>query len=197
MASVLRVKNAHLFLLDLLEEAVPLSEERLDDLAAAQSIFKIRFVCDPPAKDDRHLRLLPVLALAAASLTESRMIYDLYQRRVFGVDELSALLKNRQDAARAEVHVRTRWSGPPTPTASTTGLCKKALPELTTEPMEADEENLVTYVVNEAAKAVWTEGAIPETTDVEYFDGHFRVHFQPRKKNDTEVKVRILRREPI
>jgi hypothetical protein len=193
LACVLRARNAHLFMLDLLEEAVPLDKERLDDLAGAQALFKIRFVCDPPARDDRHLRLLPALAYAAASLSGSRMIYDLYQRRVFGIDELGELLQNRQDAARSEVHVRVRWNGLPSPGASTFGLSKKALPDLATNAMEADEENLVTYVVNEAAKTVWAEGNVPEMTEVEYFDGHFQVHFQPHKAGDSHVQIRIMR----
>lgn len=197
MALIRRDKNAHLFMLDLLEEAVPLSEEQLDALAAAQALYKVRYVCEPPAKDDRHLRLLPHIALACAQLRGSSMIYDLYQRRVFSTEELAALLANGQDAARAEVHVKVRWTGPPEPRAQSRGLSKKAMPELTTEPMEADEENLVMYVLYEGAKAAWANGTVPPATDVEYFGGMFEMRTIEKAKGHGASNVRILRKEPI
>ena len=197
MALVRRAKNAHLFMLDLLEEAVPLDGGRLDDLANAQALFKVRYVCDPPAKDDRHLRLLPHIALASAQLASAGMIYDLYQRRVFGVEELANLLAKGQDGARAEVHVRVRWTGLPEPRAQTRGLVKKGIPELITEPMEADEENLVCHVLGEAAKAAWTEGSLPALTAVEYFGADIEVRPIEKVRNPGDASVRILRKELI
>ncbi|HLK16941.1 MAG TPA: hypothetical protein VKT78_19205, partial [Fimbriimonadaceae bacterium] len=197
MALVKRSRNAHLFMLDLLEEAVPLDEARLDDLATAQSLYKIRYVCDPPVKDDRHLRLLPHVALVCAQLTKAGMIYDLYQRRVFSVDELAGLLAKKQDAARADVHVKVRWTGLPDPRGQTRGLVKKGIAELNTEPMETDEENLVTYVLGEAAKAAWEAGEIPPSVDVEYFGAQFEVRPIEKVRSTLDANVRILRKEPI
>lgn len=195
MALVRRAKNAHLFMLDLLEEAVPLDEARLNDLANAQSLYKVRYVCDPPAKDDRHLRLLPHIALVIAQLAGAGMIYDLHQRRVFSVDELSGLLAKGQDAARAEVHVRVRWTGLPEPRAQSRGLAKRGMPEMVTEPMEADEENLVTFVLGEGAKAAWAAGLIPATTGVEYFGADLEVRVIEKVRNLGDANVRILRKE--
>ena len=197
MGLVRRGKNAHLFLLDLLEESVPLDEARLVDLANAQALYKVRYVCDPPAKDDRHLRLLPHIALAAAQLTNAGMIYDLYQRRVFGVDELAGLLVKGQDAARAEVHVRVRWTGLPEPVAQSRGLVKKGIAELNTEPMEADEENLVTYALGEAVKATWGEGSLPASTDVEFFGAEIEIRAIEKVRNPGDPNVRILRKERL
>ncbi|MHB8635455.1 MAG: hypothetical protein ACYC96_03170 [Fimbriimonadaceae bacterium] len=195
MALVRRSKNAHLFMLDLLEEAVPLDEARLEDLANAQALFKIRYVCDPPAKDDRHLRLLPHLALVAGQLAGAGMIYDLYQRRIFSIDELAQLLAGGQDAARADVHVRVRWTGLPEPRAQTRGLVKRGITELNTEPMEADEENLVSFVLSETAKAAWAAGAMPGLTDVQYFGADFEARAVEKLRNPGDPNVRILRKE--
>lgn len=195
LALIRKDKNAHLFLLDLLEEAVPLDEARLDDLANAKSLYKVRYICDPPAKDDRHLRLLPHIALASARVTGSTMIYDLVQRRVFSTDELAELLVRGQDSARVEVHARVRWSGSQEPRAETRGLSKKGLRELQTEAMEADEENLVTFVLGEAAKAAWSAGEMPACVDVEYFGAEFEVRPIEKVRNPGDPNIRILRKE--
>jgi hypothetical protein len=193
MAVLLRSKNAHLFVSDLLEEATPMSPEQLQLVANADALMKIRYVCDPPASDDRYLKLLPKIALATARLTGGGPIYDLPQRRVFDVSEMEALLPIRLDAARGEVHVRAFWVDGMQPRAETRGLRKKGLAELRTGAMEPDEQVLVTHLVEEAGREIWKQGELPEKVVLNYFETEFEVRLEKPKKPGP-VMVHLLRR---
>lgn len=189
----LRAKNAHLYIRDLLEELVPIDAVQLSALSNSKAILKIRYVCDPPAKDHRHIKALPKIALAVAELSGSDLIYDLYQRRTFGREQLELMLQPRMDPGRADVHVSTVWLDTIEPRTETRGLRKKGLPELSTQSMEADEKNLVMYLVGEAAHAIWEAGMLPEKLTFDYFDNPFEITFEASKPGDPTVRVHLLR----
>ncbi len=192
IALVLRSKNPHIFRPDLIGDEVATTKELLEALAGSTALIKIRYVSEEPLPDNRHLRMLPNLVVAAGTLANATAVYDVQQETLLPFAEFVTDLRRNPDPARPDFHVRSLWkplsSGGQ---AESRGLTKVGLRDFATKGMNADEQVLVTSVVEEAARQVFATTRFPESVVIESFNDRFRVVFDPRGKE--KVQAVILR----
>lgn len=192
IALVLRTKNPHVFRPDLIGEGVTPTKELLENLAGSEALIKIRYISEDPLEDNRHLRMLPNLVVAAGTLANATAVYDTQQEVLTTFPDFVDELKRNPDPARPDFHVRSLWK----PLASggqaeSRGLAKVGLRDFATKGMNADEQVLVTNVVEEAARQVFATVRFPESVVVESFNDRFRVVFDQKVKG--LVQATILR----
>jgi hypothetical protein len=190
-----RARNPLVFRPDLfLEDAVP-SKDALERLAQAKSLIKVRYMSEAVLKDTRHLQFMPHLADAMSDLAEGLIVYDVVCEQIYAAEDFRALLEKNNNAERPDIHVRVVWhldqdgSG----TAATKGLRKVGLAELRTDPVEPDQEVLVTGLLHRAAhqlvRAPSTEGPL----EFEEFGDTFILERFTVKGEHTRVAIKRRR----
>jgi len=196
IALILRSKNPHVFRPDLFADYIEPTPEILAALAESKAVAKVRYLSEVRLKSDAHLQLLPYLAYAYCKLANGKAIFDVTAEKLLSVPDLFALLKQDKNAKRPEVHLHTIWTQQEEGgRVETRGLVKKGLPELVTASIESDERMLVTNLIDEAAKKLWTEESMPEQIEVESYDDRFQILLgKPEKGRST---VRIMRVQAV
>lgn len=195
IALVLRSKNPRLFRPDLFEEYIEPTVEMLSIMSQSNSVVKIRYISEVRLKSDSHLQLLPYLAYAYAKLASGKAVYDVTAERLMMIDDLVSQLKADSNATRPDFHVNTIWrrtgSGG---RAETRGLAKKGMPELVTLDVEPDERLLVTGLVEEAGKRLWTAESFPSEVDIESFADTFKLLMSPPREGRSQVRIMRVQR---
>ncbi len=193
IALALRSKNPHAFRPDLIGDQVAVTKQLLEVLAESNAMIKIRYLSEEPLADNRHLRLLPNLVVAAGALALAMAVYDVEAQMLFAFDNFVSALRTNPDSARPDFHVRSLWhsleSGG---RAESRGLAKVGLKDFATKDMNTDEQVLVSAVVDEAARQLFATCRYPESLVVETFGDKFRVVFDQKLK-DGMVQAAILR----
>lgn len=190
IALVLRSKNPHVFRPDLIGEEVRTTKELLECLADSVALIKIRYISEEPLPDNRHLRMLPNLVVAAGTLGNACAVYDAQQETLSTFANFVSELRRNPDPARPDFHVRSLWkplsSGGQ---AESRGLAKVGLRDFATKGMNADEQVLVTNVVEEAARQVFATARFPESVVIESFNDRFRVVFDQKSKGTVTAVI--------
>lgn len=193
IALVLRAKNAHVFRPDLFEEHVEPTPDRLAALADSQSFVKIRFISESELQDHRHLRFLAHAADAVAAMGDGRAVYDVTAERLYTIEEFGQDLDLAGDAASPEFQCQVVWQRSHVGgTAETRGLVKIGHPELSTEEMNADQQVLVTAILEEVIRRLWNEPQLPPAVEVSYFEDPYRVEIGPVRKGKAHVALMRL-----
>lgn len=187
---LLRSKNPNIFRPDLFEEHVEPTAAILERLANSESVVKIRYISEEPLKNRANVQLLPHLAGAVADLGDGQVIYDCMKEELTSAEDLTNLLSTQLDLTSADIQVRAVWrklehGG----WAETRGMRKVGLPELATDPMEPDEQVLVTEVLEAAAKKLWDAEVFTEQLRVEAFDDTFHVILAPPRDRMSHVQI--------
>lgn len=190
MGLALREKNPRLFRPDLLGEVAEPTPEILARLAEAQGMVKVRYVSETPLPDRRHLQFLLHAADAIAATGGGRVVFDPAKETLLTAEDLSALLDEHFDATVFELHVRTEWSDAvDSGTASTYGMVKVGLPELTSLPAPSDHRFLVVQLIEEAARRMWERGDVPADMVIEAFGDQFRLTFARSERDRAHVQI--------
>jgi hypothetical protein len=193
IALVLRARNAHVFRPDLFDEHVEPTAELLEGLSDSSSFAKLRFISEDPLPDHRHLLFLAHAADSVADLGQGNVIYDVVAERLYTAQEFSSAIDRVEDAAHVDFQTQVVWSKSNAGgVAETRGLIKVGLPELTTEPMNADQRVLVTAILEQVIRQVWEINALPSAVDVSYFDDSYRVEIKPRRKGPAHISLMKL-----
>ncbi|HJP83149.1 MAG TPA: hypothetical protein VJ835_06540 [Fimbriimonadaceae bacterium] len=191
IALILRSKNPHVFRPDLFDEHIEPTAELLEKMAESQAVVKIRYLSESPLKSDAHLQLLPYLAYAYCKLADGLAVFDVNAERLFTREELQSELRD-SNARRPELHLNTVWHREPEGGhVETRGMIKKGLAELVSADVHSDERLLVSGLIEEAAKRLWTAEQFQEQVEVESFSDLFRLILSVPK--DGKSTVRILR----
>lgn len=191
-ALILRSKNPHVFRPDLFGEEVEPSKDLLTRLAEARSLAKVRFVSEQPLTDRLHLRFIPAMAGAMAHLGGGLVLFDAVCEKLLPAEELNAAIEGGADLEGADWQTRVLWrSTTDGGRAETRGLVKVGLREIVTNDAPADHQVLVTQVLEEVVRRLWTEGAFPPEMSVVCYDDEFKITFL--KDSPGPVKVRIQR----
>lgn len=189
---VRRKANPHVFRPDLFFDHAEPSAEMLQALAESPAMVRARYISTEPVLDDRHARLLPYLAYGIAKLGDGTVMYDAVSEELLETSTLVARLRGDKKQAEPSSHARVVWMAEPIGGhAETRGLVKRGLPELSTEPVHADERVVVTSILQEAIAQLWGQARLPESLDVQLFDDTFRLMLRTSRKGP--AKVRILR----
>jgi hypothetical protein len=189
-ALVLRSKNPHVFRPDLFETHVEPTAEDLANLSESPALQKVRYVSEEPLRDDRYLQLLPHMAVAVAELSGAKVVFDTVAEKLFNVAWLKQELEKTADATRPDLHLRVIWkTSDGGGHAETRGLVKIGLPEIATEPSNADQKVLLTTVLEEAATLVWEARSLPLKLFVEVYQDMFELHLTPTTKGPYKARV--------
>jgi len=187
---VLRAKNPHVFRPDLIGEDVEPTPEALQALSQARALLKIRYLSEVPLGDARHVHFVTHMAMAAADLAQSRLVYDVVGSRLIDVPSLRQELHADPQAAKPELQVVVRWLDDDLGGhAETRGLLKVGLPELATAPSPKDQRVLILYLVEEAVKTLWRNMSYPEEMTVEAFDDTFKLLILPQAKGPYVIRI--------
>jgi len=192
LALVLRSKNTHVFRPDIFRTTLEPSAEILTALSKSHSLVKVRYICQEPLEDDRHLQFLPHMAAAVCDLGNGLAIYDVTAERMFTPKEMSDALAACLDVTGFDFHVNVIWerdlrSGH----SESKGLIKKGLPEICSEDAHLDQRVLVQEVITEAARALWESREMAQQLEVAAFGDQFRV--EVTKTKNGPYKARIFR----
>lgn len=191
-ALVLRSKNPHVFRPDLFDAHVEPTAEDLAMLSESKALQKVRFISEEPLKDDRYLQFLPHMALAVAEIAGASIIFDTVGERLIQTSWLRKEMERNGDATRADLHLRVVWkSSGGEGIAETRGLLKIGLPEIATEPANADQRVLLTALLESAATQVWEARSMPLKVFVEAYQDMFELQLTPAGKGP--YKARIFR----
>lgn len=192
VALVLRSKNPHVFRPDLFSETEA-DAESLAALSAAQSMVKLRYVSEEPLNDDRHMRFLPHLADAYAQVGKGVLIYDAMAEQLIKPNELFEMLSENPTISDPGLHFRVVWKRDGEGAyASTKGLIKKGLPELTSAMARPDNQLLITEVIQAVGEKVWQEG-FAEEMRVTCFGDEFIALAQPGKGTPRTLHIQRVR----
>lgn len=189
---VLRSKNPVQFRPDLFDVHVEPTPESLQMLGNAQALARIRFLSEGSTKDDRHLRLMPYLAFAAARRGNSTLLFDVVTERLLTLEEFGNLIKKDRKLAKATFHTRVVWQ--PLETggqAETRGMAKKGWPELRTLPVREDQRVLITEVLEQTIEALWAEKTLPSHFKVKAYEDEFEILFG--EASEGWLPVRVMR----
>lgn len=190
IALVLRAKNAHVFRPDLFDEHVEPTVELLEGLSASASFVKLRFISEDPLPDHRHITFLAHAADAVASLAQGNVVYDVVAERLYTAQEFYEAIDRVGDVSQPDFQTQVVWSRNNSGgIAETRGLVKAGLPELATEPMNADQRVLVTAILEQAIREVWNLQALPASLDMTYYDDDYRAEIKPRRKGPALVML--------
>lgn len=191
-----RARNPLVFRPDLfLEDAVP-SKEALQLLSEAQSLIKVRYMSEAVLKDTRHLQFLPHLADTMTDLAEGLIVYDVVCEQLYTAHDFKALLEKNNNTERPDVHVRVLWHVDQADGAGyavTKGLRKVGLPELKTDPVQADQEVLVTGLLHRAAHSLIREPGTDQAFEFEEFGDTFILERVPARGEHTRVAIKRRR----
>jgi hypothetical protein len=169
IALVLRSKNAYLFRPDILHPSLEVTEEQLLLLADSRSFAKVRFLSEEPVRDDRYLKFLPAVARAIAELGGGQLILDTIGERLLNPEILRG----------GEVGPTIRWvPGPTGGHVETIGLKKRGVPEIRTEPIEADERWIVAEIIEQVARSAWDQSELSPSAMATAYDDQFRVDLE-------------------
>lgn len=187
---VLRTKNPHVFRPDLFEDHLEPTAEHLHLMSTSKAIAKIRYLSEIRLKTDAHLQLLPYLSYAYAKLGNGNAIYDVSAERLMTVPDLLEQLKADKNARRPEIHLQTIWRKTEDGgRAETRGLIKKGMPDLVTHEVHSDERLLVTGLLEEAGRRLWTQSQFPEQVEVESYNDLFRLMLAPPRNGRSQVRI--------
>ncbi len=189
-----RAKNPLVFRPDLFESDLEPSKEVLQRLSDAQSLIKLRYMSEAVLKDTRHLQFMPHLADAMNDLAQGLLVYDVVCERLYTTDEFKALLDKNNNAERPDVHVRVVWhvDNDGLGFATTKGLRKVGLPELKTDPVQGDQEVLVTGLVHRTAHHLVRNPSDESVLEYEEFGDTFLI--ERRERQGEHLAVGIKRR---
>lgn len=190
-----RSKNPLVFRPDLFESDLQPSKEALQRLSEAQSLIKLRYMSEAVLKDTRHLQFMPHLADAMSDLADGLVVYDLVAEKLFTSEEFTGQLESNNNAERPDVHVRVVWhvEDDGYGYATTKGLRKVGLPELKTDPVEPDQEVLVTGLLHRTAHALVRNQDQTSVLEYEEFGDTFIVEFKDRVGDCTMVGIKRRR----
>lgn len=192
IALALRSKNSTTFRPDVLLNHAEPGADIAQDLAAAQSFVKLRYVSEEPLKNRVHLQFLNHAAAAYAALGQAKLIYDATAEKLYRRSEFESRLAAKFDVSDAESNCQVIWTREAgSDIAETRGLRKIGLPELQTFPLPEDQRTLITQVLEIAVERLWDQTTLPESLDVEAFDDQFKLVFEPMKGD--KMSTRILR----
>lgn len=191
MALVRRERNPRQFRPDLFAERAEPTAAILEALARSQGLVAVRYVSEEPLRDDRHLRFLPHVAEAVATLGGGEIVYDVVSERFIEVESLRGQLGER-DVAEFDFQVEVDWRQQDgAGHARTYGMTKRGLPELVAEDLPPDHETLARALLAEAARSLWgVSGELPEHVDVEVFGEGFRLVLASRGREEVSVTIR-------
>lgn len=193
IALVRRTRNAHVFRPDLFEDHVEPSPERLTALSNSHSFAKVRYISEERVRGPQHLVFLPFAAEAIAQLGDGTAVYDEVAEKLYTAEEFSAELDRTPDPAGADFHTRVIWKRSQAGGfAETRGLAKVGHPELVTEEMNHDQQVLVTAILEEVVRSLWSSEVVPEEVDVRYYDDPYRVLIKPKRRGLAEVALMRL-----
>lgn len=191
VALVLRTKNPHVFRPDLFSDAEA-DTQALSALSSAQSMIKIRYVSEEPLADDRHMRFLPHLADAYAFVGDAVLIYDAMAEQILKPAEFYQMLNENPTISDPELHFRVVWHRDGEAAYATTkGLIKKGLPEITSAMARPDNQLLITEVIRAVGEKVWRDG-FSEEVRVECFGDEFVAQAQPGKGTPRTVHIQRI-----
>lgn len=192
VALVLRSKNPHVFRPDLFSETEA-DSEALAALSSAKSMVKMRYVSEEPLQDDRHMMFLPHLADAYANVGNAVLIYDAMAEVLIKPAELFEMLNVNPTISDPDLHFRVVWRRDGEGAfASTKGLIKKGLPELTSAMARPDNQLLITEVIKAVGEKVWMEG-FSEEVRVTCFGDEFIALAQPGKGTPRTLHIQRVR----
>jgi hypothetical protein len=191
-----RARNPLVFRPDLfLEDAVP-SKEALQLLSEAQSLIKVRYMSEAVLKDTRHLQFLPHLADTMTDLAEGLIVYDVVCEQLYTAHDFKALLEKNNNTERPDIHVRVLWhvdQADGSGYAVTKGLRKVGLAELKTDPVQADQEVLVTGLLHRAAHSLIREPGTDQALEFDEFGDTFILERVPARGEHTRVSIKRRR----
>ncbi len=191
-----RARNPLVFRPDLfLDTAVP-SKEVLERLAEANSLIKVRYVSEAKLKDTRHLQFMPHLADTMTDLAEGLIVYDVVCEQIYTSEDFTALLEKNNNAERPDMHVRVLWhidDAEGFGFASTKGLRKVGHSELRTDPVEADQEVLISGLLHRAAHQIMRKPEEEGPMEFEEFGDTFILERTEYKGEYTQVAIKRRR----
>lgn len=165
-----RARNPLVFRPDLFLDATIPGKTALERLADANSLIKVRYLSEAKLKDTRHLQFMPHLADAMVDLAEGLLVYDVVCEEIYTAEDFTSLLEKNNNAERPDMHVRVLWEVDASEGygyAVTRGMRKVGMAELRTDPVEADQEVLVTGLLHRLAHQIVRK---PEETGPVEFD---------------------------
>lgn len=192
ISHVLRSKNPHVFRPDLFRDATEANQEVLEALSGSRAIVKLRYISEEPLGDDRHLQFMAHLACSYLDLGEGLAVYDVVAETFYTPEDFRELLKREFQTTAFDPHVRVIWHKTPhAGFAETKGLLKKGIPELKTDEAYLDQQVLVSQVLEQAARQIWSMTELPKQVDVAAYEDPYKLEIFPTRHGP--YRVRILR----
>jgi hypothetical protein len=190
-----RSKNPLIFRPDLFESDLKPSKEALARLSDAQSLIKVRYMSEAVLKDTRHLQFMPHLADAMTDLAGGLVVYDVVCEQIYTAEDFKSLLEKNNNAERPDMHVRVLWhidQNDGLGCACTKGLRKVGLPELKTDPVDPDQEVLVTGLMHRVAHQLVRSQDLDNSFEIDEYGDTFIIEL--RERQGEHVMTSIKRR---
>lgn len=191
-----RTRNPLIFRPDLFESDLKPSKEALERLSDAHSLIKVRYMSEAVLKDTRHLQFMPHLADTMTDLASGLVVYDVVCEQIYTAEDFKALLDKNNNAERPDMHVRVLWQVDEDGgfgTASTKGLRKIGLPELKTDPVEVDQEVLVSGLMHRVAHQLIRNQTIDSAIEIDEYGDTFIVEFRDRQGEHMMTSIKRRR----
>ena len=191
-----RAKNPLVFRPDLFESDLKPSKQALERLSDAQSLIKVRYMSQAILKDTRHLQFMPHLADTMSDLAGGLVVYDVVCEQIFAAEDFKDLLDKNNNAERPDMHVRVLWhidGEAGFGYAATKGLRKIGIAELKTDPVDPDQEILVTGLLHRLAHHLFRNPDDQELFEHEEFGDTFLVERHERQGEYTQVSIKRRR----
>jgi hypothetical protein len=191
-----RARNPLVFRPDLFLEGAAPSKEALQRLSEASSLIKVRYLSEAVLKDTRHLQFMPHLADTMSDLAEGLIVYDVVCEQIYTAEDFKGLLDKNNNAERPDIHVRVLWHVDEAGGygyATTKGLRKVGLAELRTDPVEADQEVLVTGLLHRAAHQLVRKPEEEGAIEFEEFGDTFILERTSYRGEHTQVAIKRRR----
>ena len=140
--------------------------------------------------DDRHLRFMPRLAEAIASMGAARVVFDSVAERLETADHLRCEIRKYENIDVPDFHLRVVWmpcdgGG----RAATRGLVKIGLPELVTPTTRGDHQAIVCEVLRLAGEQLWTTRTLPDAIRLSSYDDIFEVQIGSGRKGPLQARI--------
>lgn len=191
-----RSRNPLVFRPDLFQEGAVPSKDALQRLADATSLVKVRYMSQAELKDTRHLQFMPHLADAMTDLAGGLIVYDVVCEQIYTAEDFKALLDKNNNAERPDVHVRVLWQIDEVEGfgyAVTKGLRKVGIAELRTDPVEADQEVLITGLLIRAAHQLIRKPDLDGPLEFDEYGDTFILERSEYKDEHTQVAIKRRR----
>lgn len=193
---VLKSKNKRLFRSDPISESEGYTPEILASIADCEGLARITFISEEPVASPAYLRLLPNLCGVVAELGNAPAINDVTQQKLFAASDFAHGVQQAPSPADPDLHVRSIWHPGAEPHATTLGMHKRGIPDLTTGPMEPDSRLLAGHLLTQAAATLWNEPDIvynlPKTGTTNFFGQDFQFMIEKRNRAG-HLPVRLYR----